>query len=798
MNLFKKPFANIKLTVGVIISSSCLLIAPFYYSKDDGRIADKYELVNNTENAPDFKNVGIDAILPSCEPYKEFTEELSFLKIRISQSRQWYKNILRAHNTPTRIIGEFNRNRFKSKLFLGDSQCPLKASIRISGDFKDHLGMQEGVPVASMDVNLKDGNVRGVTKFKLFLPKTRNGINEVFTSNLFSYLGLLAPRTSLLMVDINNVTHPYIFQEKAAKEFIEFRSNRESAMFKFNESLMWKLRQNINTTDFFNSLISPVVINSKWASMNRTSSYITNSGLNQISAEFDKVHRGQIHGDFPLSEKNLSGNSTKAKKIQSLFMILSLITRADHGLTVNHNRRFYYDPFLNQLQPIYYDGNSRMLALDRTFSPDSSFFDYLSQNSKVIQSLEKNISFLDFDHAQKAISSINVIEFQAVLNYNGAKLKYKDVMSLKNELLSNLAVLQSFSKEYILKQNNFNGLRYSNEISPQPTNRPDYDAIVPEIGSVYLLGSNKAVACHPAVEKCFTFNATNAQLRDIYKGLFFYDGLSYKYSNSNVNAIFSTSFPPYKANAIQFKDTVLPDFSIRTYGNPEISTNLTDKSINFSLNNKNDKIVIYNGIVDGWTIRGRSSLQSSQDISPARYDSHLLTSSLTIQDAKVKDLDINFVGGMLEDSINFVRSTGNVASITVSNSYQDALDIDFSDLIIDSILINNSGNDCIDFSSGNYEVKTSTLINCADKAISIGEKSKAIFDSVYVRNSNVALVSKDSSDLRINNADIKNSLLCIAVYRKKQEFYGAKIVIPKGICNKNDIFIQMNSQITFK
>ena len=66
---------------------------------------------------------------------------------------------------------------------------------------------------------------------------------------------------------------------------------------------MWKLRQNINTTDFFNSLISPVVINSKWASMNRTSSYITNSGLNQISAEFDKVHRGQIHGDFPLSEK---------------------------------------------------------------------------------------------------------------------------------------------------------------------------------------------------------------------------------------------------------------------------------------------------------------------------------------------------------------------------------------------------------------------------------------------------------------------------------------------------------------
>ena len=153
---------------------------------------------------------------------------------------------------------------------------------------------------------------------------------------------------------------------------------------------------------------------------------------------------------------------------------------------------------------------------------------------------------------------------------------------------------------------------------------------------------------------------------------------------------------------------------------------------------------------------------------------------------------------MLEDSINFVRTNGNISSIKIINSFQDALDIDFSNLIIDSIAIENSGNDCIDLSAGNYTLVDSTLIGCADKGISVGEKSKAMFNSVLVRNANVAFVSKDSSELIIDDGDVSNSLLCAAVYRKKQEFAGAKIKIPIDVCDDKDIFIQTNSHISFQ
>ena len=46
-------------------------------------------------------------------------------------------------------------------------------------------GVKNGSPVASLDIKLKDANIDGITKFKLFLPWTRNGINEVVTANLF-------------------------------------------------------------------------------------------------------------------------------------------------------------------------------------------------------------------------------------------------------------------------------------------------------------------------------------------------------------------------------------------------------------------------------------------------------------------------------------------------------------------------------------------------------------------------------------------------------------------------------------
>ena len=264
--------------------------------------------------------------------------------------------------------------------------------------------MHEGHPVASLDVKLKDGNVGGIKKFKLFLPQTRNGINEVVVANLFTYLGLLAPRTSLVNVNVDDVNLPYIFQEKASKEFLEANDMRESAIYKFDESLMWLMRQRQKRQNnlTFAALISPVIINNKWGADNATSSRITNAGLNKLSNEFNKSHRGLLHENLALSESELAGKFNRSKQIQTFFVILSTISRADHGM-VNHNRRFYYNPFSSQLEPIYYDGAANFLSLSKDLTYIPSFNKSLEKNFQAKSVLSKISSPSDFIYAKKDV-----------------------------------------------------------------------------------------------------------------------------------------------------------------------------------------------------------------------------------------------------------------------------------------------------------------------------------------------------------------------------------------------------------
>ena len=66
--------------------------------------------------------------------------------------------------------------------------------VRVTGDLWWHLGWNKGTPVSSMNVELVDGNVENITRFKLLLPAARYGANEVFTA-ILKQLGFLAPRT---------------------------------------------------------------------------------------------------------------------------------------------------------------------------------------------------------------------------------------------------------------------------------------------------------------------------------------------------------------------------------------------------------------------------------------------------------------------------------------------------------------------------------------------------------------------------------------------------------------------------
>jgi len=172
-----------------------------------------------------------------------------------------------------------------------------------------------------------------------------------------------------------------------------------------------------------------------------------------------------------------------------------------------------------------------------------------------------------------------------------------------------------------------------------------------------------------------------------------------------------------------------------------------------------------------------------------------LNGCLTLLDIKVKNVSFSSTDSNCEDSINFIRVKGDVKNVTITNSISDAFDLDFSNININEVEIKNAKGDCLDFSYGNYTIQKINISSCGDKGLSAGEKSNVIVGEVKINKANIAVASKDTSFVKVENSEIFNSPICFAAYRKKQEFAGAKIKIAKTNCKDNQLSAQEGSKI---
>ena len=66
--------------------------------------------------------------------------------------------------------------------------------------------------MTSLDVKLLNGNIDGITKFKLFAPRSRHYENEVFVTTLLEMLGFLSPRTSFVDVVMDDFNGQQILE----------------------------------------------------------------------------------------------------------------------------------------------------------------------------------------------------------------------------------------------------------------------------------------------------------------------------------------------------------------------------------------------------------------------------------------------------------------------------------------------------------------------------------------------------------------------------------------------------------
>ena len=686
--------------------------------------------------------------------FKKYNSQINEIDIKIFELKKWYRNIFeiyKSFQTNDNIDKDFKKN-FDGELkvkYSDGSVCFHKAKVRVSGLSLFHFSKDNYS--TSLQVRLIDGHINNITKFRLLLPESRVNDNEIFVSSLLKYFGLVMRDTRYVDVVLNEKKQKFIFQENLSKELLENNSLREGPIFVFSNK-----HQNYDLL----KLPSLKVENSSWVKNDIEKFYDTSEGLAALVDLFDiNYDVSNNHSVKHFNTKKIKKNTLEFKIFNTLF----LTTNSTHGLSV-YNMALYYDPILKIFKPIFNDPKSNILNKDIVHHEN---FIQIMDSWSILET-SPNITL-------NKLNKINLYDFKKDLENKNLYLSHEKISSTFEIIKKNLKFLISYNENNRI---NDSQQKLLSNFYDKYENNFNYIILENTDGLNFL--------------KCENLNSCNAE--DV-KRLFYYKENNLDNNKTIFSKILKQEFidsdnfylgsKNLKNNYINHKHKVFSvsyffkDFEILT--NNGVKVNLVDhqnKIINITQTDVNGKIIFTGKRIENWKINFQG-LANNSNINNFRN----LTGCITFIDIQIDDIFIKTSDGICEDTVNFIRASGKVKKFESKNSASDSLDNDFSKIIFEEILIDNSGNDCLDFSFGEYVVLAGTFNKCGDKAISVGENSKVNLNDINIKNSNIGIASKDSSKTQIYNAEIQNVFMCMAAYKKKQEFSGGFITVNNINCN---------------
>jgi len=764
------------------------------------------------------------------------------IEIRVDNNRKWQKNNFKIHTNDFPDILRKFKKKFKATIIVHYNQnfkCEFKAKIRQSGDHKDHIKFINGKFTQSIDVDLKNGHINGITNFKLLIPNTKgssplekNYEDEVVVTEIFRALGFIAPRTSLINVKLNNYLSLMMFQEKPEKEMLEYHKRREGPIFEGDEEyhFTWyeenkKLFPSISKEDE-KILVRKLQIlqgglakqtNVNWAIKSQMHTNISEKALTKLNKIYvNFINQYKYHFFYNISMFNLDNdllaNNNKDQILEwDIFQAISLSLSRGHGLAP-HNRKFYWDPINDYFEPIYYDG-----AVNLAWNLPHMDIPFSLITSEGIKSAKNRINQLNIDllydkvRMQGSYYSKKLIQKQ--LNQIIRNLDRLDEIRISNKNKGYVEVGIPKNFDFTKKHLNLSSdeIKYYQKQKTHLIMDPKrnslltkkdwqnyytlHSEIVPNLRFVFKeLKEKNYFACLNKNNKlnCNEVSLKPEELKKLLKGKLKINKNKYQYVGKYE-----------KYNTLNYKRE-------KNYNKINIneSTFYFEKDISFSFEKDNNKLIIYqkkpgakaffaNGIIENLDIYfyGYSKKMNSE---PTNYpfDIRGLTGCLSFINLELKGSKIHSSSSTCEDAINFINVSGQVSNIDVKNAYSDGLDVDFSNIYIDKIKISSAKNDCVDVSFGKYFFKELELLDCGDKALSIGEKSVLKLDKITIDNANIGIASKDSSITLAKIAKLRNLKTCLAAYNKKQEFSGGVIKIKDFECIIYDKKINFDFQST--
>ena len=129
-----------------------------------------------------------------------------------------------------------------------------------------------------------------------------------------------------------------------------------------------------------------------------------------------------------------------------------------------------------------------------------------------------------------------------------------------------------------------------------------------------------------------------------------------------------------------------------------------------------------------------------------------------------------------EDALNVISSDFMILGCSFNDLSSDAFDGDFVTGIIRDSVFEKIAGDAIDLSGSNVTIENVAVRDVVDKAISAGENTRIELSGSRFEDVGFGVASKDLSEVRIDEVQIKGArIAALAAYQKKETFGPAEI-----------------------
>ncbi|MFK8029880.1 MAG: CotH kinase family protein [Gammaproteobacteria bacterium] len=154
----------------------------------------------------------------------------------------------------------------------------------------------------------------------------------------------------------------------------------------------------------------------------------------------------------------------------------------------------------------------------------------------------------------------------------------------------------------------------------------------------------------------------------------------------------------------------------------------------------------------------------------AEFPGWSISAAVLFNESPVVVDKVTFHSNQSEDALNIVRSEFEIKDSVFDGNKSDAFDSDFSRGTITNTRFLATGNDAIDTSGSTVEIRDIVVSGAGDKGVSVGEASKMSGTNLVVKESGIAISSKDNSSFDIDTISLDDNALAFALFQKKPEY----------------------------